>query len=75
MSELPCICEGNWREIIHDSEPLFNKKYKDEKGDIFIFIGVMHGDDDYYYCLWRGNDMHLLSCVGSIEMHGYVLVD
>lgn len=70
MPDLQCICEGNWRKIIHDSAPLFGKKYKQRDVE-YIFCGVMHGDDDYYYCMWKDNDMRLLSCVGSIEQHGF----
>lgn len=69
-----CICKGNWRLIIKESEPLLGSKYIDENGRVYTFIGVMYRDDDYYYCLWRGSDMQLLSCVGSIEMAGYTKV-
>lgn len=70
---LPCICAGNWRNIIHESVPLFDKKFKHiATGLTYVFIGVMHGEDDFYYCMSRGNDIHFLSCVGSIEQHGYV---
>jgi len=71
--DLPCICKGNWRKIIYDTDPLIGKKFKNNTGDIYILVGVMHGDDDYYYCMWRDNDMKLLTCVGSIEQQGYVL--
>jgi len=73
-AELACICKGNWRTIIKESEPLFGKKFKDTDGDVYVFIGVLHGDDDYYYCMWRKENMSLLSCVGSIEQHGYSLI-
>jgi len=66
-----CICEGNWRNIIHESESLLGKKFK-HGGNIYVFCGVMYGDDDYYYCMWKENDMQLLSCVVSIEQHGFI---
>lgn len=71
MSE--CICKGNWRAIIKESEPLFNKKFVDDKGDVFVFFGVVHADDDYYYGMYdrRKHTLRLLSCVGSIEGHGF----
>jgi hypothetical protein len=71
--KLRCICKGNWRTIIHESEPLFNRVYIDEKGKEFIFSGVMHSDDDYFYVLWSPKKTMFLSCVGSIEGFGYTL--
>ena len=67
-----CICKGNWRTIIHESEPLFNKIYVDTKGKKYHFSGVMHAEDDYYYVLWSPKKTMFLSCVGSIEGYGYV---
>jgi hypothetical protein len=69
--DLPCICEGNWRLIINESLPFFGKKYN-YKGNTYIFCGVMHAEDDYYYCMWKDNDMQLLSCVGNIETYGFI---
>lgn len=71
MEDKGCICKGNWRKIIKDCESLFGKKFKDSNDLIYRFIGVMHGDDDYYYCMWRYDDLRLLSCVSSIEKHGF----
>ena len=71
--KLRCICKGNWRTIIHESEPLFNKIYIDEKGKEYHFSGVMHADDDYYYVLWSPKKTMFLSCVGSIEGYGYTM--
>lgn len=72
MSE--CICEGNWRKIIEDYEPLFgNLYYNKHKKEIYIFIGIMHSRDDYYYCM-ENIDTHQLkrlSCVGRIKDFGY----
>ena len=68
-----CICEGNWRAIIAESEPKFGSKYKNtSSGVIYTFVGVMHCDDDYYYCLVNSiGQLRRLSCVGNIEMFGY----
>ena len=73
MPKLRCICKGNWRAIIHESRPLFNKIYIDKKGKEYHFSGVMQGDDDYYYVLWSPKKTVFLSCVGSIGGHGYTL--
>lgn len=70
-----CICHGNWRKIIAESQFLLGKRFQDEDGVEYTFYGVVYGDDDYYYgmCDDKGR-AHLLSCVGSLEMHGYQLV-
>jgi len=74
IDDIPCICKGNWRSIIKESEPLFGKEFKDGNNVRYRFIGVMHCDDDYYYCMWRNGDIQLLSCVCSIEQGGYSLI-
>jgi hypothetical protein len=70
-----CICKGNWRNIVKDSEPLFDKIYLDRDGEECVFFGVIHGADDYYYGMWniKTGRSSLLSCVGSIEGFGYTL--
>ena len=70
-----CICQGNWRKIIEESNPLIDRRYVDEKGNVWNFFGVVHGGDDFYYGMWREEHMVLLSCVGSIEGHGFKLLD
>lgn len=73
-----CICEGNWRKIISEAEPLLNRKYvKDFDFSVYKFVGVMHSKDDYYYVLVSlvtgQQQQQLLSCVGSIESYEYKL--
>lgn len=70
-----CICKGNWGRIVSDTEHLFGRKYN-HKGEAYIFVGVLHGDDDYYYVMWNINTSIsvLLSCVGSIEGWGYTII-
>jgi hypothetical protein len=71
-----CICKGNWRAIIAEAEPLMDKKFvEDRTGDIFTFIGALHGSDDYYYLMSRENSIKLLSCAGNIVGHGYTLLE
>ena len=71
MSE--CICEGNWRNIIKESEPKFGKTYLNTRNDVVhTFIGVMHCEDDYYYCMMSVEGrLERLSCVGAIEAFDY----
>ena len=64
--KLPCICKGNWRSIIHESEPLFGKRFRYKKGGTYTFAGVMHSEDDYYYVMWSEKKTNFLSCVGNI---------
>ena len=73
QDKLECICKGNWRDIVNETEHLLDKRFRDRKGDEYTFFGIVHGSDDYYYGMWRREDheMRLLSCVGSIEGHGF----
>jgi hypothetical protein len=71
-----CICKGNWRAIIAETEPLLDKKFRDREGKVFILYGVVHGSDDYFYGLLPVEEGKavLLSCVCSIESYGYTLM-
>ncbi len=67
-----CICKGNWRNIVSESLPLLGKRFTDETGHEYTFYGVVHGEDDYYYGMCDDDGCcYLLSCVGSLETHGY----
>jgi hypothetical protein len=66
-----CICQGNWRAIVKKTEALIGKRFLDQRGDVYSFFGVVHGGDDYYYGMFGGGKLQLLSCVGSIEGHGF----
>ena len=66
-----CICEGNWRTIISECEHLIGKEFIDSKGQQYTFFGVVHGEDDYYYGMWRHGNMRLLSCVGNLDTNGF----
>lgn len=71
-----CICQGNWRLIVEESVPLFGQMFNDRNGVPHEFFGVVHGGDDYYYGMWSSAEksLVLLSCVGSIEGHGFTPV-
>lgn len=80
MSALPCVCEGNWRLILHEYRPFFGRHYigveGKDSGKEFVFIGLMDGEDDYYYVMWsKADGFRLLTCVGSIEGNGYKITD
>lgn len=67
----------NWKLILEEYQELISKKFINELGIVYIFFGLVHGDDDYYYGLWdwQARNLLLISCVGSLEMMGYVLVE
>jgi hypothetical protein len=76
-SELPadgCICRGNWREIVAETETMIGKEFVNEHDERFRLFGIVHADDDYYYGMHGESGMRLLSCVGNIESFGYRLV-
>lgn len=70
-TDADCICRGNWRAIVKETEPLIGKMFRDQRGDTYRFFGIVHGYDDYYYGMFGRGRLRLLSCVGSIEGHGF----
>ncbi len=74
MPDTDCICQGNWRTLIAESAPLFGKKFVDINGLEYTFYGLVHSSEDYYFgmCDNEGRS-YLLSCVGTLEQHGYRL--
>lgn len=64
----------NWKRLVMECENLLGKQYRDNKGHFYTFFGLVHSNDDYYYGMWRPGEMNLLSCVGSMETHGFELV-
>ena len=70
-----CICKGNWRLIVAECEHLLDQRFVDERGDEFIFYGIVHGSDDYYYGMAGVSGHRLLSCVGSLETYGFQLIE
>ena len=69
-----CICAGNWRAIVSENESMIGRKYKDNRGKVHRFFGLVHGDDDYYYGMSSRTGVVLLSCVGDITGHGFELL-
>lgn len=70
-----CICHGNWRLLVKETEGLLDRDYVSHDGKQFKLIGLVHAAMDYYYGMWsQEHGLRLLSCVGSIEGHGYTLL-
>lgn len=60
--------KDNWTSIVKKYEPKIGFKYKDNKGTEYIFFGLVHADDDYYYGLLSTEGRLVLSsCVGGLE--------
>jgi hypothetical protein len=60
-----------WDSIVKEYEHLIGRNFKEkDTGLCFNFFGLVHGDDDYYYGLFRKHDnlLYLISCVGSLDM-------
>lgn len=74
MSEEDCICLGNWRRLVKETENLLECKYRGNDGEIYNFFGLVWGKDDLYYGMYRKGQLVLLSCVLAIESHGYKLI-
>ncbi len=70
-----CVCHGNWRALVRECAPLMDRRYVDKDGNVWNFFGLVHGEDDYYYGMWREGHLSRLSCVGNIESFGYTLLD
>lgn len=73
--DVGCICKGNWRNIINETEPLIGKWFINEDGLKFKLFGVVHSNDDYYYGMVDSDGvMCLYSCAGDLDMFGFSLL-
>lgn len=61
----------NWSKLVKDYEPLIGKIYIDDDGNEYEFIGLLHGEDDFYYVMYRDGNIKMLTCVGVPEMQGF----
>lgn len=72
VSEASC---SNWLAIVRETEHLLDRRFRSHDGKVFTFYGIVHARDDYYYGMASlEHGRRLLSCVGSIEGHGYELL-
>lgn len=59
-----------------DHQRLIGGKYRFD-GELYDLVGIMLGDDDWYWVLWssdrKGQEPILLSCVSTPEKFGYEL--
>lgn len=64
----------NLRLILSEVESIIDQqvRYKDKE---WLFFGVVIGNDDYYYGLYRSDEkLMLLSCVGNFESWGVEVI-
>jgi len=69
------LSHNNWQSIVAECDQLIGREFVDKHGDRYTLFGAVDGRDDYYYGMFGPNGTKLLSCVGSLETHGYSLVD
>jgi len=62
----------NWTKLVEEYGPLIGKKFLDVEDNEYIFIGLLHGQDDFYFVMWRAGAVRLLTCVGIPEQMGFV---
>jgi hypothetical protein len=65
--------DRNWLKLVQEMDPFVGRQYRDERGNLFTFFGLVHGDD-YYYGLTGPSGLELLSCVVSLEEYGFELL-
>jgi len=69
-----CICEGNWRDIIKETETLIGKWFKDENGCSWRLQGILWAEDDFYYLFADAYGYcQYISCCVVIEKSGMTL--
>jgi len=70
-SATPCVCEGNWREIIKEAKGKIEKTFIDPNKKEWVLDGILWAEDDFYYLFVddKGN-RNYCSCVATLNMHG-----
>ena len=63
-------------ELVAKYGDLIGKRYKHPQDGIAYFVGIMWGEDDLYYVMYRREkEPVFVSCVMDIEQCGYVLAE
>ena len=63
--------DENWANLIKEYDSLIGNTYIND-GKEYIFLGLLHGQDDYYFVMWRERTVRLLTCVGVPEKMGFM---
>lgn len=73
LAEIERLKSHNWFLIEKEIEPLINKMFVDDRGDQWRLVGASTDGEYYYYMMFRNGKYQWLSCVGSLENHGFEL--
>lgn len=71
----PQVADRNWESLQREVMPLIGRQFRSANGNICRLIGLIDGGDDYYYGMTLEGRLHMLSCVGSLEVHGMTLIE
>lgn len=63
----------NWQKLLQENRRYFERQYRDRGGNVYTFFGLVDDGEDYYYGMFGNGKLRLLSCVGSLETHGFEL--
>lgn len=74
------MTEPNWDILVEEYEKHLDALYEWQRGadgEVYRFVGLIHGSDDFYYGMLnlRTGRLAMCSCVGSIEGHGFKKID
>lgn len=71
VEQTPCVCEGNWRDIIAETKDKIGKTFIDSNKEEWILDGVLWAEDDFYYFFVNDNgELKYCSCVATLNVHG-----
>lgn len=69
-SATPCVCEGNWREIIKETEGKIGKTFIDPNKKEWVLDGILWAEDDFYYLFANDGELKYCSCVATLNVYG-----
>lgn len=61
---------NKWQSIVNEYEQIKDQVFSKKSGEIGSLIGVMHGEDDYYWVMSFDGKTEFYSCVGTFKAHG-----
>jgi len=71
MSEITAYARDNWESLVEQYDDLIGNEYVDENGEEYVFIGLLHAQEDFYFFLGNKDKNKFLSCVADLEQHGF----
>jgi hypothetical protein len=61
----------NWTRLVEKYDSLIDSIYIGDDGLEYVFVGLLHGSDDYYFVMWHDGVVRFLTCVGTPEQMGF----